>query len=331
MTGGDDKRDDDDDDDLGEFSSMRGMFASARESVFDEEPGPRVDALLMAAARQHAPKPRAAWWERLADWMRPAFAHPALAGAAALVIVGGAAGVMYRRGQHKVVQPTPHAAQVATRDAAKAPPPSAALEEQKQQAPVTPPSFGAAVPPPAEVTQPEPLRARVTPPPTIERRSRTPGSGSGAGGDAGGDALDGTASRSKGGLMIATGPSTPDVRDPDPNRWTENDGADEDQAEVAQSAAKPKDDVQAADDQVASAPPPPPRVSGATSTATSEALSDAKNEGRDQTTALFNQARTAARAEQCDVVKTIAARVKKLDATYYRDVFARDVEIARCL
>lgn len=91
----------------GEWSSLRAVIGAARESGFDEEPPARIDALLMAAARQHAPAPRPRWWQRLAAWMKPVMMHPAMAGALALVVVVGVAGVMYRRGDRQVAQPPP--------------------------------------------------------------------------------------------------------------------------------------------------------------------------------------------------------------------------------
>ena len=100
---------DDDAEPPGEWSSLRAMIGAAREAGFDEEPPARIDALLMAAARHHAPAPRLRWWQRLAAWMKPTMMHPAMAGALALVVVVGAAGVMYRRGDRQVAQPAPPA------------------------------------------------------------------------------------------------------------------------------------------------------------------------------------------------------------------------------
>lgn len=115
---------DDDAEPPGEWSSLRAMIGAARETGFDEEPPARIDALLMAAARQHAPAPRPRWWQRLAAWMKPVMMHPAMAGALALVVVVGVAGVMYRRGDRQVAQPTPPA--IAPTEVAREPQPAGA-------------------------------------------------------------------------------------------------------------------------------------------------------------------------------------------------------------
>jgi hypothetical protein len=114
-------RGDDDAEPPGEWSSVRDMIGAARASGFDEEPPPRIDALLMAAARQHAPAPRrrggAARGVDEAGGAAPRDGRRGMA----LVVVGVAAGVMYRRGDGEVAQPSvpPAVAPVAKRAATR--------------------------------------------------------------------------------------------------------------------------------------------------------------------------------------------------------------------
>ena len=46
---------------------------------------------------------------------------------------------------------------------------------------------------------------------------------------------------------------------------------------------------------------------------------------------LLRDARAAARRGDCASVAAMSARVRALDATYHRDVFVRDPDIAACL
>lgn len=334
-----------DDDGLEGLDSLRQMIGAARASGFDEEPAPRIDAMLMAAARQHAPKPRVAWWARLADWMRPAFAHPALAGAAALVIVGGAAGVMYRRGQHRVVSPTVHV-EPTRAHRASAPPPDEAPRLEP------PPSFRSATAP-DEVMEPELPTPRVEPSrrPPIAGRTTTPGGGRGrnsvvvAGAGQETERLDE--------LQIAEGPIDGIVAEPN-QQDRRFDGETDDYA-VSDVGGTFSARLGATPNTPPSPPPPdatrnqdkaatattqqrnvPEAGGGQFAPEASTITSTGSDRGRDQTpraqaVQLFGQARTAARARNCAVVKVIASRVRKLDAAYYRDVFARDPDVARCL
>ena len=81
---------DDVDDEPGD-DGLRALVKMARED-FDEEPPPRIDALLMAAARQHAPAKKAGVLERMRRWLAASMLNPAIAGATALVVIGGTAG-----------------------------------------------------------------------------------------------------------------------------------------------------------------------------------------------------------------------------------------------
>ena len=317
------RRDDDadglDDDAPGEWISVRRLISEARDSGFDEEPAPRIDALLMAAARQHAPKPRGSWWERLADRMRPMFAHPALAGAAALVIVGGAAGVMYRRGQHRVVSPPPPIEARAAHESVT----------RETEPPLPPPSSLEARNVPDEVMAPEVPIAPVEP-----RRRRPIGTRPGeAGRDTRGVAPTdgaGRAAKVDAPLQIAEGPMVATGEELTKNQ--DDDARAPSLTDSGGTFSAPR----------AGTPPPPPprpdalqdsdRVGAASASTTSRTDTDRERseKQRAQATQLLGQARTAARAQNCAVVKVIATRVRKLDEAYYRDVFSRDPDVTRC-
>ena len=85
---------------------LRSLIRMAREE-FDEEPSPRLDALLMAAARKHAPEPKLGLFARMRKWLGVSMMNPAIAGATALVVIGGTAGVLYLRNpKSRLAEPT---------------------------------------------------------------------------------------------------------------------------------------------------------------------------------------------------------------------------------
>ncbi|HVK76947.1 MAG TPA: hypothetical protein VM734_26660 [Kofleriaceae bacterium] len=282
-----------------QFGDLRALIRRVREDDLDEEPPAHLDALLMAAARRHAPAPRKTWLQRLRAALAPVVLHPALAGAAALVVVGGAAGVMYLRGGHEVVQPTvsaPGEPAAPAGDVAAAPAgapsmPAAATvalehEAEDRAAPTLPPPprprvEQAALAPKADSprrpprAKPLPPPAPPPPPPPSDRRTAVAGAGDAvvATGD-GADEKPATAPVA--GVQIARGADELAVQVP---------------AET--SAAPPRSDGQAAQ--------------------------------------LTREARTAAKRGDCGAVATLAARVRALDAAYYDASFARDPELARCL
>ncbi|HVV88359.1 MAG TPA: hypothetical protein VHE35_35195 [Kofleriaceae bacterium] len=94
---------------LASWREVRGVVRHAREQGFDVDApaaGTRGSMeLLMAAARAHAPEQKRGLFARLAGWLSTMVAHPAMAGAAALVVVGGAAGVLYLKGHGAVARP----------------------------------------------------------------------------------------------------------------------------------------------------------------------------------------------------------------------------------
>ncbi len=71
------------------------------------EPSPAISARLLQEAARRAPVAAGSgFFAFLAGLLRPFAASPALSAAAALVLVGGAAGLMYSRGTFRVAEPT---------------------------------------------------------------------------------------------------------------------------------------------------------------------------------------------------------------------------------
>jgi hypothetical protein len=94
---------DDAGEDLGELRSVRALIARVREEAPVAEPSPAISATLLQAARARAPKQ--GLWARFVAWMSPVTSHPALAAAATLVVVAGAA-ALWMRGGGEVAEPT---------------------------------------------------------------------------------------------------------------------------------------------------------------------------------------------------------------------------------
>ncbi|KAB2888945.1 MAG: hypothetical protein F9K40_20110, partial [Kofleriaceae bacterium] len=128
--------DDDDDASLeGErFQGVRELFRKARDEGFDEEPPARLDALLLAAAREHAPK-KTTFLERLRRWLVSTMMQPAVAGAMMIAVIGGTAGVLYMKGKGGVAEPTVRAESPVAPD--PAPPPALELELPSSEPAVT--------------------------------------------------------------------------------------------------------------------------------------------------------------------------------------------------
>lgn len=305
----------------GEWSSLRDLIGAARESGFDEEPSPRIDALLMAAARKHAPEPKRSWWARLAGWMKPVVLHPAMAGAAALVVVAGAAGVMYRRGDGEVARPAPPAERpaVATHDGAG----TGATVREQQQAPVPEAVATVTLPPAVAVTPPAPDPRPAGTKPDLKLAAPKPVPG-GTGGGKQGETRE---------------------RPPSSDRWSVG-GADSDDGvgsfTVSQNGVT--SETLTAEDSVGGAPPPAPPPAPPQSAPTGPSTTTTPEEERpavrapEATTsdvptrdALMRDARAAARRGDCVSVASMSNRVRALDAAYHRDVFVRDPDVAACL
>jgi hypothetical protein len=93
---------------LDAMTATRARVREARAAAPDAEPSGGISALLLQEAARRAPARKAeragtassgsgSIWSWLQSAMRPLVAHPALASAAALVLVGGTAGALYLR------------------------------------------------------------------------------------------------------------------------------------------------------------------------------------------------------------------------------------------
>lgn len=332
--------------------AVRGVVSHARATGFDAEP-PAVGTrgsfeLLMAAARAQASPPRRGAWSRLLAWMTPLVAHPALAGAAALVVVGGAAGVLYLKGQGRVARP-PAASMAPAGSSARSP---------------------ALTSPGTEGELDDVLGARPPtdrPGPAAADRRPDPGEASGGGGvrptpviveGSGRPARDPQAPRGNAGGGSKSPPKPPGTvtleRSPASGgpggapragglRIEEglmNEGGEDQGAVVRQPArppaapapAAPADRDSAPTRPSTSSPPPPPPPPVASRPAQIAVDNDEVTPAarRVQARQLTEQARAAAKAGTCATVAERSRQVAALDPAYHRDVFVRDPDIARC-
>ncbi|MEZ4399083.1 MAG: hypothetical protein R3B06_03645 [Kofleriaceae bacterium] len=308
-------RDGSDDEAPPAWTSLREVIGAARASGFDEEPPAGLDAVLLAAARAHAPRPRQTWWQRLRERLAPVLLHPAMAGAAALVVVVGTAGVLYTRDGAKVVQP-PGPSNAASPAPTGGAPPAAdpAVEERRradddapaavnEQAPAAPGAPQAALeetpgPRAPAPTPPEPV---VRKPRGVERApERAPAAGTRTDGLSIGGATPGAGPLAGGAGRSATDDGAP------------TEGG---QGESAEDSAAP--------------PPPPPSPSPQASSAPAP---DRQQVAPVEPVATrFAKAQAAARAKRCGEVVALAASVRTDDIAYYRRVFVADPVIAACL
>ncbi len=288
------------------WQPVRAAVAMARDGGFDEEPPARLDALLLAAARQAAPAPRPGWAARLRAWLVPAFAHPALAGAAALVVVGGTAGVLYLRGQGQIVQPRLGRDGEAT---PRAPGGSGTATITPVEPGALAPMREGARPPIGEVAVPElpsePSGERPGPPSRLRPRS---GVGSSADREVNLPIVRGSAPGVGGSADLEERRGRVEVRETAP-------------ADVSAGAPAGTPEDPAA---------PVPDVT-ATAGVADKVADDGRRQALVHVEQLTRQARTAAGNGDCGAVKVISARVKKLAAEYHRDSFVTDPAIARCL
>ncbi len=304
---------DDLDDEPGD-EGLRALVKLARQD-FDEDPPGRIDALLMAAARQHAPQPRASVFERLRRWLAASMLSPAVAGATALAVIGGTAGVLYMRNQGKLApQPTVSRTQPTERqeeETAPRPPSGEHVAQLQQPAETTSPIVAPKDPPP----EPKPDRA-----PDSEAKPRPRGE------------------RDRGAEVVATadtGPATQIVDGLEDRRFAGG------VASGGVTTGGVTTDMSGGDaTQEAPPPPPPPEpddesLDRETTTAAKIAepgrTENAGPSNRSQAENLHRQARNAAKQNQCAPVKLMAQRARKLDADYYANAFAKDPDIKPCL
>lgn len=271
--------------------SLRSLVRMARED-FDEEPSPRIDAMLMAAARRHAPAPKVGLFARLRRWLSVSMMSPAVAGATALVVIGGTAGVLYLRDPAKrLAEPTVGGegrdTAVMTADEAPAPvspDPAPAIVDGEEVV------VGLVDPPPSEpIDLARPAPRRTLPP----RREAMTGNNN--------VALEQQEFAGlKADMRTTETPPPPDLQLAESDSVT---------ATAAGGAGAPADEAEGAD---------------------RDARDDAAN-NRAQAENLLRQARTAAKKRNCPPVKVMAQRAKRLDALYYDATFRKDPDVKTCL
>ncbi|MBE7450813.1 MAG: hypothetical protein HS111_18550 [Kofleriaceae bacterium] len=332
------------------WRSVRDVVAHARREGFDEEPPARLDALLLAAARQHAPA-RAGVLERLRRWLSTALLQPAVKARRAVAVIGGTAGVLYLRGQVRVSEPTvgerapaaprfeAHPAgelagvagldndEASADDLHGAAPGAAVTGEGKLDEPGAGAGSGAETRGPTAGHDGTTRRRPLELPPPEQRHDRTATRG-GPGGGGGNDlALD---DRSDG-RGVATVIATAD----DEVRGADRGGAGARAGAGASVEEKPAEPPPGRDGDLGGED----RKAGDATTSTPDRVTVTVGQGGGRTTVtnraqaenLLRQARTAAARGDCAAVKVMARRVRALDPAYYTATFARDPELERCL
>jgi hypothetical protein len=342
---------------------VRDLVRYAREHGFDEDPPARIDALLMSAARQHAPvaAPRPGPFERVRQWLVGTMLQPAVAGAVALAVIGGAAGVFYLNDK-RVSEPT------ISGEASR--PPPAAQQERVEDGRFDLPSPAAPDESPAGATTgttgtvSDDLKARLH---QLEERGRegrhtatsrggAVGSDDGNVGEPSPDPFGNTRADKEKNPAVDY---RPDGRDSTTVVTTERErggpggggsvgtgGAIDGDRGGAVALGGVKSQITVTSDR--SPTPPPPPADKVIEESAAERLESPKNVGTSEVTGtgrstppppskrtqaenLLRQARTAARNKDCATVKTMARRAKQLDAAYYKDTFARDAAVKDCL
>ena len=331
---------------LAGYGRLRAMMRELPE----EEPPAALTAKLLHAAAMHAPQASAAQtgeargvWAWLTSVFQPMLLHPGLAAAASLVLVVGVAGALYMTGRFEVAEPQ-HAVAPPSQVAEQAPSPELA-EPAEPQRPASEPADSTMAPaedrdsvaeaaaapaPPGGMAkreeQREPARERKADKAVGSSASRSAGyaqkakdtgafadlMGEGAGrGSKGG-------SGSSSGIALDNSPTGPSGSVSSTMKKASKPMA---PAPVATDTAS--DDGLAQADE-AEAPAQQPRASApARQTATESSGSRIRS--------LHDEARDAAKQGDCETVQQIGSSVRNLDAVYYRDVFRKDAQLARCL
>jgi hypothetical protein len=300
----------DDDPEIERLRNVRSAFRA----MADEDPPERGLAELMAAARVKAEEMKPVpWWQRIAATLR----RPSvLALASVLVLIGGAV-LIGRRGDDEVARP-----KVATE-----PPPAAAtggaapagaagssasvggedrMGDEKRDRAMAPDDQVIARPEPPKPTKPPsddaPRPANLTPP--VHHSTRSP-------------VVTATPPADK----VKEVPADPQVaRDPEPKPTPK-----ETKDKSGEAAGKEELVVQGQTDTAQPAPPVANVEAGAVDGRRGAAPRRATPEQ------MLQQCRSAADRGDCAAAKTIAARIAKDDAAFYRDRVAKDAAITRCL
>lgn len=325
------------DEELAGLRDLRAMLAGAG----DEDPSDAVSNKLLALAAQHAPKPKVesrglfAW---LGNLMMPLVAHPGLAAAATLVLVAGVAGTLYIKGDVQIAEPT-----ASSRGAS--PGSEAVLDEATAIAPSPDPSATATDSLSAEVAE-EPAEERAE---GLAEQAPADGTGSGRSSRAAAE----TAKSQKRDKSRAAKPAVVGGSAGYGYQDEREDGAGAEQkrkAPARKSSLKVKDidtrDFSGSSNNPSagnvSAPPPPPQAEpapskGSTRSAPSapsgdaEADADKKSESKSQEAArLHEQARIAAKNNDCTRVLALGQQIRKLDGAYYDRQFLSDAALKSC-
>lgn len=322
---------------LAGWRDVRGVVRHAREQGFDVEApaaGTRGSMeMLMAAARAHAVAPKPGLWARFVGWLAPIVAHPAMAGAAALVVVGGAAGVLYLKGHGKVVRPP-------AAEHEPAPPRSPTISSPSIEG-----DLGDALD--KHVTGDRPGPAPTTAGNEGERgpagddgqKNQAIGHGTGSAHASGGAKHLARPERTEPvDLPKTTTAPRPGVEGrfealPAEHTLEESTGSVDGVTGGGEAESPPVVEPQTAPPPP---PPPPPVVVARPPSRPAQIASD--DEGsrapvpstRAQAIKLTDEARTAAKAGDCAKVTARSQQVAKLDAAYHSQVFVRDPDIAKC-
>jgi hypothetical protein len=307
-----------DDDDEERYRTLRGAIADYARATEVEPPSRGLDELMAAARARVATRTpveaaRPGVWARLRAWLA---VHPALASAAVMVLVGGIAGIAYvKQGGVEVTQE----AGVVQREELRASG-SATAVTPTESAPATAPA-------PAIVPEAPEAAQRIEEDGVAGTRKTQPAR----------KTKPATAPRDRFDLSGKDKPEggAPGSAAAGPGRVTESGGTWDNQIVAPENQAPPPPAPAPAPDP---APPKPPSADddGLAEDAvdvetTTTTKGDAGDERGTDVAQLTRQARTAAKSKNCNVVKTLAARVQKADAAYYRRSFVTDADIKRCL
>jgi hypothetical protein len=347
------------------FQQLRGAVAEYARATEVEPPSRGVDELL-AAARQRAPARPAAvvpvaaggggLWARLRAWLAPLAAHPALASAAMVIVVAVVGGVLYVKGRGGVTEGSVGGEQAPAETLSQGSATMTTTDKNDHGMVAGLDDTRQTETAPVQTPTPTPTVQQMTPPPEDPAVQKTPPVHS----TKPGGTSHGNGTSSKPGKTVATSPGTASANgsgDGEGQSMQENYGG-ADSVAVGQGAVRTdgaEDDhaapvletqVPAISRTPTSSPPPPTAgvvgrdtadevfIAGEDPTADGGKTKSAEPPKRPTGTdveQLTRQARTAAKSGDCGVVKSIGGKVKKANATYYKQTFAVDATIKKCL
>jgi hypothetical protein len=338
----------DDDLELAQLRRMRGVFAELKAN--QEEPPPAGMALLMAAARRAAEErqpQQAGLWTRLRAGWHAMVAHPAMAAAAAAVVVIGASGYLMSRGV-KTAESTYSSSEgeraASTSGAASAPGASGAsgpadekgAELRAADRPEGPAPSAAATttaPAPAPIELPSTKQEMGSPDAELQRRG---------------------VKKVKSAPISTEEAKGPTRRAPSGSGAYGGSTVDRDQLNYSSQAGGAPAGAPPAQAPAAAPPPPPPPPAEPRQEEIPEAESAAdRNDGESapstskdtrrpekpttvesiaqQSERWYVLAKEAAAKGNCDAVKLLAQRVQGENPGFYEKRFKRDASLAKCL